>query len=208
MVHKELVIEHYGVKGMKWGVRKAVDRAKASGRMGINSYVHPVASTKVALKTAKTRPSSLIYNSTKNVEKFNADVRKEVDRSKQLKSNKKKNIQRAKDNYKKEVAIADKVFLKEYNSALKSNEASKALHIALSQKNVKLTQDRAYKARLAIKQAKKAPLSKKNKKTPATAAMRKMAEIPKEFNPKLMPDGRSIEITGTETGKKEVWKVY
>ena len=95
MVHKELVIEHYGVKGMKWGVRKAVDRAKASGRMGINTYVHPVATTKVALKNAKTRPSSLIYNSTKDAKKFNSDVRKEVDRSKQLKADKKKNVQSA-----------------------------------------------------------------------------------------------------------------
>ena len=206
MAHKELVLEHYGVKGMKWGVRKAVDRAKTSGRMGINTYVHPVATTKVALKTAKTRPSSLVYNSTKNAKKFNSDVRKEVDRSKKLKSDKKKNIQSAKDNYKKEVARADKVFLKEYNSALKSNEASKALHIALSQKNVKITQDRAYKARLAIKQAKKVPLSKNPKRTPTDAALRNLAKIPKEANPRILSDGRSIELTG-KNGVKEIWKI-
>ena len=33
MSHKELVLEHYGVKGMKWGVRKAVSsRAKSAKR--------------------------------------------------------------------------------------------------------------------------------------------------------------------------------
>ena len=40
------------------------------------------------------------------------------------------------------------------------------------------------------------------------AAQRQVAKIPKEFNPRIMPDGRSMEITGTETGKKEVWKTY
>ena len=28
--------------------------------------------------------------------------------------------------------------------------------------------------------------------------------IPKEFKPRIMPDGRSIEVTGLN-GKKEVW---
>ena len=33
MSHKELVLEHYGVKGMKWGVRKTVSsRAKSAKR--------------------------------------------------------------------------------------------------------------------------------------------------------------------------------
>lgn len=57
---------------------------------------------------------------------------------------------------------------------------------------------------MAIKKAKKAPLSKK----PTSAALRQVAPIPKEFKPRIMADGRSIEITGTKTGKKEVWKTY
>ena len=33
MSHKELVLEHYGVKGMKWGVRKSISsRAKSAKR--------------------------------------------------------------------------------------------------------------------------------------------------------------------------------
>ena len=43
---------------------------------------------------------------------------------------------------------------------------------------------------------------------PTAAAQRQVAQIPKEFKPRIMPDGRSIEITGIETGKKEVWKTY
>ena len=48
-------------------------------------------------------------------------------------------------------------------------------------------------------------LFKKSKTlTPTAAAQRQVTKIPKEFKPRIMPDGRSIEITGTETGKRSM----
>ena len=39
--HSSDVIEHYGKKGMKWGVKKAIDYAKAYGRAAYNNARHP-----------------------------------------------------------------------------------------------------------------------------------------------------------------------
>jgi len=36
------VIEHFGTKGMKWGVRKAGAYAKSYGRAIVNKYRHPI----------------------------------------------------------------------------------------------------------------------------------------------------------------------
>ena len=51
------------------------------------------------------------------------------------------------------------------------------------------------------------PLQKGKTLKPTADAQRRFAEIPKEFKPRIMPDGRSIEVTG-RNGKKEVWKTY
>ena len=36
------VIEHFGTKGMKWGVRKAVRAASNVGKIYVNAYTHPI----------------------------------------------------------------------------------------------------------------------------------------------------------------------
>lgn len=45
------VIEHFGTKGMKWGVRKAVRAAGNFGKIYANAYTHPVLSTHARNKT-------------------------------------------------------------------------------------------------------------------------------------------------------------
>lgn len=144
-------LEHFGVKGMKWGVRKAANAER------------------------------------------------------------KANVTKAKELYKQSVAKADVAWNREFAKVRKNNPNAnygELVNKALNTPYVKKTQSEAYKARMAIKKAKKAPLSKNPKIKPTAAAQRQVAKIPKEFKPRIMPDGRSIEITGTETGKKEVWKIY
>ena len=144
-------LEHFGVKGMKWGVR----------------------------------------NSSR--------------------SERKVKVANAKEAHKQSVAKADVAWNREFAKVKKNNPNAnygELVNKALNTPYVKKTQSEAYKARMAIKKAKKAPLSKNPKTKPTAAAQRQVAKIPKEFKPRIMPDGRSIEITGTKTGKKEVWKTY
>lgn len=49
--NSQSVIQHYGKKGMKWGVRKAAAYAKSFGRVTVNRYRHPILSAKADLKT-------------------------------------------------------------------------------------------------------------------------------------------------------------
>ncbi len=144
-------LEHAGVKGMKWGVRKAANAER------------------------------------------------------------KANVAKAKELHKQSVAKADVAWYREFAKVKKNNPNAnygELVNKALNTPYVKKTQAEAYKARMAIKKAKQAPLSKNPKTKPTAAALRQVASIPKEFKPRIMPDGRSIEITGTKTGKKEVWKTY
>ena len=77
---------HYGVKGMKWGVRKAAkalgDRTKTMSRAVVNTYTHPILSKKTlnkmnknaSLKTKIRR--GVIGYSTNEVKAYNKDVKK------------------------------------------------------------------------------------------------------------------------------------
>lgn len=50
------VIEHYGKKGMKWGVKKAIDYAKAYGRTAYNNARHPIHSTRASMEALVKSP--------------------------------------------------------------------------------------------------------------------------------------------------------
>lgn len=50
------VIEHYGKKGMKWGVKKAIDYAKAYGRAAYNNARHPIHSTRASMEALVKSP--------------------------------------------------------------------------------------------------------------------------------------------------------
>ena len=49
------IIQHYGKKGMKWGVRKAVEYAKAYGRAAYNTR-HPIHSTRASMEALVKSP--------------------------------------------------------------------------------------------------------------------------------------------------------
>lgn len=49
--NSEDVIEHFGIKGMKWGVRKAARAAVNVGKIYANSYTHPFLTTHARNKT-------------------------------------------------------------------------------------------------------------------------------------------------------------
>lgn len=54
LIHTESsedVLLHFGTKGMKWGVRKAVRAAVNVGKIYANSYTHPFLSSKAKTKT-------------------------------------------------------------------------------------------------------------------------------------------------------------
>lgn len=86
---------HFGVKGMKWGVRKAAkalgDRTKTMSRAVVNASTHPILSKKTlnkmnknaSLKTKIRR--SVIGYSTKEVKAYNRSMKKSIIASKKKK---------------------------------------------------------------------------------------------------------------------------
>lgn len=98
------VIQHYGKKGMKWGVRKAVDYAKALGRATVNANLHPIhyarasreAAAKSALGQALGSKRSLDYQNKRVAELRSA----------------KASMKEAKRNYKKERKAIDEKYSK------------------------------------------------------------------------------------------------
>lgn len=90
---------HYGVKGMKWGVRKASravkNNIKASGRTTANSLRHPIETQKARVRFNKGAPlktklrRNMVGYTTKELNAFNKDVAKSVSASKKMKRKKK-----------------------------------------------------------------------------------------------------------------------
>lgn len=115
----EEYLEHFGVKGMKWGVRKAANAER------------------------------------------------------------KANVTKAKELHKQSVVKADAAWNREFAKVKKNNPNAnygELVNKALNAPYVKKTQSEAYKARMAIKKAKKAPLSKNPKRKPTAAAQRQVSK--------------------------------
>ena len=91
---------HYGVKGMKWGVRKAAkglgDRAKTMPRAMVNTYTHPILSKKTIDKMNKNAPRKtqirrrVIGYTTKEVKAYNRAMKKAKIASKKKKKKRRK----------------------------------------------------------------------------------------------------------------------
>lgn len=91
---------HFGVKGMKWGVRRArlaklsrrmskhgtdaIRYGKAFGRTYVNLYAHPQFSTKALTKAHTGKPLK-----AKELERVNADVKRQIAAKKQKRMDKK-----------------------------------------------------------------------------------------------------------------------
>ena len=86
MDDNQRVLSHFGVPGMKWGVRKAAKAvgryAKETGKLNINAYAHPILTRKALYKElgsdsfGKGLRKSLIGRSTKEMAALNNDVAK------------------------------------------------------------------------------------------------------------------------------------
>ena len=102
------ILEHYGVKGMKWG-KRAVGYAGSFGKAFANQFAHPVLSQKAYSSAAsKSRAGSIVgtkrsldYQNkfVKTQRDFNVDTKKKI---KELKNNK----------YKKANALNEPTFKK------------------------------------------------------------------------------------------------
>lgn len=69
------ILIHYGVKGMRWGVRKKVaEYAKASLKRDLNTYTKPISSTKSAIRfIAKHKRPPIL---TKDIKEVNSETDK------------------------------------------------------------------------------------------------------------------------------------
>ena len=86
MDDNQRALSHFGVPGMKWGVRKAAKAvgryAKETGKLNINAYAHPILTRKALYKELRSDSfgkglrKSLIGRSTKEMAALNNDVAK------------------------------------------------------------------------------------------------------------------------------------
>lgn len=81
-MNEEELLLHYGVKGMKWGVRRARNRvgsvtrgvkdyAKVAGTTSKNSIKNPIASDKASLQLLKERPRTALYRNKDDLKRLN-----------------------------------------------------------------------------------------------------------------------------------------
>lgn len=68
------VIQHYGKKGMKWGVKKAVEYAKAYGRATLNANLHPIHASKAAREASAKSALSQALGSKRSLDYQNKRV--------------------------------------------------------------------------------------------------------------------------------------
>ena len=170
----EEYLEHIGVKGMKWGVRKAANaERKANVTKAKEAHKQSVAKADVAwnLEFAKVKKNNPNANygdlvnkalNTPYVKKTQSEAYKARMAIKKAKktpiSERKASITKAKELHKQSITKADAAWNLEFAKVKKNNPNANygdLVSKTLSTPSVKKTQSEAYKARMAIKKAKK-----------------------------------------------------
>lgn len=104
---------HFGKKGMKWGKRTTSnikEGISARNQAGKDQIKHPILSTKAQLSMIRKNPLRTIRGGTEVLKDLNADVKNRVDKSNQVKAEKKANIKSAVQNYSKEHDKSTKMY--------------------------------------------------------------------------------------------------
>lgn len=112
-IYNDEYMFHTGVKGMKWGRRIASNIKEgmtARNQTNKDMFTHPIQSTKAQLHMIKNEPLKAIAGGTKAFKELNADVKNRVDKSNQVKAEKKANIKSAVQNYSKEHDKSTKMY--------------------------------------------------------------------------------------------------
>lgn len=121
------VLEHFGVKGMKWGNRKVGAYAKSYGKYIANSWRHPNYTRKADWKTIR---KGKLLNTHRRLDYVNKYVDDRVAAKKQFKADRKhfKMDKKALDNkYSKEARNSDK-YLNARNKLKDSYKKSKSTY--------------------------------------------------------------------------------
>ena len=181
----EEYLEHFGVKGMKWGVRKANSRER---KADLTSSTRRTSERKLSegevsrlllggLGSLIASPAfgAGVYGATKYENRKNTKQAVADALGSDISSYSKSSLKRAR-----------KTLNKYGNVEIKTKKGT---------------------VRVDYEGAGTRPLQEGKTLKPTAEALRRVADIPKEFKPRIMPDGRSIEVTGLN-GKKEVWKGY
>lgn len=114
MDDNQRVLSHFGVPGMKWGVRKAASAAgryaKEAGKLTKNSYVHPILTKKAASASiSKDKLGTRLRRTTiANTTKELADINQRVDKAVQQRAQQKAQQKQAKAKAKVEKMLAKK----------------------------------------------------------------------------------------------------
>ena len=108
------VLEHYGVKGMKWG-KRAAGYAKAAGKAYYNQYRHPILSGKAGMSSFSKSKVGTAFGTTRSLDYRNKFVKTQRDANAETK---KKIKELKKNKYKKADALnrpTDKKLAKVYD---------------------------------------------------------------------------------------------
>ena len=108
------VLEHYGVKGMKWG-KRAAGYAKAAGKTYYNQYRHPILSGKAGMSSISKSKAGTLFGTKRSLDYRNKFVKTQRDANAETK---KKIKELKKNKYKKADALnhpTDKKLAKVYD---------------------------------------------------------------------------------------------
>lgn len=83
-------IEHHGVKGMKWGVKKVGSFVNAAARAKYNEYRHPILSSRAFRESFKRSRGGTFMGTTRSLDFQNRYVKDMVNAKKKYKEDKRK----------------------------------------------------------------------------------------------------------------------